>query len=489
MTHARDFPWRAAALVLALVVSGALPPAREADAIASWSVPHYAFEVNLDYELHRVSAVEQVTIPNSFGVSVPELVFNVPPAHGIGTFYVQDVRVGARPAEFDLTGTALTVTLPAPLAPAQVVTVTFDFVLYVEPLGRQVASFATANLAYTDDALTLGYWYPMLAPYRPGEGWRLVPWSPMGDPFASESADYSATITATPGVAIVAGGDMTRTGNVWQFELPRGRTFGLIASDKYAQSDATVDGVTHSVYTLPQHNRLAPVALETVARAAQLYTALYGPYPYSALRVAEVSGPWSMEFSGLVALGHDEFASYNGTPRNRLVRIAAHEVAHQWWYSVVGNDQAREPWLDEALARFSELRYYEFYSPGDAGWWRAVTGVSSPYPVDSAVYDFSHHLSYIGAVYDQGAALFDTLRAQIGDEAFDALMRRYYRDNQFRLVTAQDVFAELSAYPEVDWVLRRYLKNPPALFVPDVVEPGVPRLTYKYPAKPCALPQ
>ena len=326
-------------------------------------------------------------------------------------------------------------------------TVTFDFVLYVEPLDNNVTSFAAANLAYTDDVLTLGYWYPMLAPYRPGDGWLLVPWSPMGDPFASESADYTATITATPGVTIVAGGEMQRAGDVWHFELPRGRTFGLIASHQYMQSDLSADGVTYSVYTFPQHTHLAPVALETVARAAQLYAALYGPYPYASLRVAEVSGPWSMEFSGLVALGTSEFADYNGTPRNRLVRIAAHEVSHQWWYGVVGNDQAREPWLDEALARFSELRYYEFYSPGDVWWWRTATGVSSPYPVDSSVYDFVYHLSYIVAVYDQGAAFVDLLRAQIGDEAFDAMLRRYYQDNQYRLVTAQDFSGRVERIP------------------------------------------
>jgi len=64
----------------------------------------------------------------------------------------------------------------------------------------------------------------MLAPYRAGQAaWRAM--APGGDPFASESADYTATITATPGVQIVAGGEMkrednAREDNVWHFELP-----------------------------------------------------------------------------------------------------------------------------------------------------------------------------------------------------------------------------------------------------------------------------
>ena len=36
---------------------------------------------------------------------------------------------------------------------------------------------------------------------------------------------------------------------------------------------------------------------------------------------------------------------------------AAHEIAHQWFYSLVGNNQARAPWLDEALATWAQARF------------------------------------------------------------------------------------------------------------------------------------
>ena len=100
------------------------------------SIPRYTFEIDLDYAGHRLGAVEQVVVPNSFGVPLSELVFNAPPAHGIGTFYLQGVHAGDDPVESKLTGTVLTVTLPALLMPTETVTVTFDFVLYVEPLGH-----------------------------------------------------------------------------------------------------------------------------------------------------------------------------------------------------------------------------------------------------------------------------------------------------------------------------------------------------------------
>ena len=34
--------------------------------------------------------------------------------------------------------------------------------------------------------------------------------------------------------------------------------------------------------------------------------------------------------------------------------VTSHEVGHQWFYGLVGNDQGRDPWLDEGLATWAE---------------------------------------------------------------------------------------------------------------------------------------
>jgi aminopeptidase N len=158
-------------------------------------------------------------------------------------------------------------------------------------------------------------------------------------------------------------------------------------------------------------------------------------------------------------------ADYNGTNRNRLVRIAAHEVSHQWWYGVVSDDQAREPWLDEAMARFNELRYYEFYSPRDVWWWRSqvIYDAAPVRSVDSSIYDFHYHQNYISAIYNRGALFLDALRAQIGQPAFDDFLRDLYRREAFRIATASDFFVTLSAHTTADvrTVTWRYFSAPP----------------------------
>jgi hypothetical protein len=424
-------------------------------------LPRYHFDVDLNYRVHRLDTVQRVTLPNTFGEPISEVVFNVPAAHTRGVFDLDRVEVEAEDVAYTLDQTTLTVKLPRDLKPDEVITLTLKYTVRVPELNEP-QSFGDANLAYTDDAMSIGYWYPMLAPYRSGAGWYATDWQSIGDPFVSEVADYTAVITTTPDVTVVAGGDLSRTGNVWRYDLPRARTFGMIASNDYRALSVPFGGVTYTVYTLPRHASLASIALKTTIQAALLYTSLYGPYPYQSLRVAEFSGPWSMEFSGFVVLGASEFDDYDGTLRNRLIRIAAHEVSHQWWYGVVGNDQIREPWLDEGLARFNELRYYEAYAPQDVDWWwDNAIGTNRPTAaVNSPVNAFNTHSAYLSSVYNQGARFFDALRTRLGVDRFKAFLRDLYQRGSFRLITTQDFLKVLQEDARIDVrsVVRRFLR-------------------------------
>ena len=98
-----------------------------------------------------------------------------------------------------------------------------------------------------------------------------------------------------------------------------------------------------------------------------------------------------------------------------------HETAHQWWFEQVGNDQGLEPWLDEALATYSEIVFYETVSP-DAlrDWW--WTYRFDPYKpenkVDIRVYDGEGQRPYWNKVYLNGAHFLQDLRARVGDDIF-----------------------------------------------------------------------
>jgi aminopeptidase N len=140
-----------------------------------------------------------------------------------------------------------------------------------------------------------------------------------------------------------------------------------------------------------------------------------------------------------------------------FIIATAHEVAHQWWYNVVGNDVFEEPWLDEALTTYSSGIYsqeaigQEWYQ-GLVDFWEArydqllaegeddlVTGSLEYYE------DPGRRASYGGVVYTKGALFFKDLREEIGDQAFFTALQSYYQNYQFEIATGQDLLDAFEA--------------------------------------------
>ena len=136
--------------------------------------------------------------------------------------------------------------------------------------------------------------------------------------------------------------------------------------------------------------------------------------------------------------------------------IAAHETAHQWWYGQIANNQALEPWLDEALCTFSELIYYENLYPESVDWWWATrVNYYEPYGViDRSIYGFSEfpdqYLEYRNATYLQGAKFINDLRNSLGEEDFLIFLRGYLEQYSNQIVSGEDFFVSLRNYIELE---------------------------------------
>ena len=124
-----------------------------------------------------------------------------------------------------------------------------------------------------------------------------------------------------------------------------------------------------------------------------------------------------------------------------------HEVAHQWWYNVVGNDQVNHPWLDEALTQYATYRYFQG-AHGDAGGqgfieslngrWTAVGGEKKPIGLPADGYSAKE---YGAIVYGRGPLFFIALRDRLGDEKMTELLRRYYAERAWNIATPEELRA------------------------------------------------
>jgi hypothetical protein len=410
--------------------------------------PLYTLNVTLDYENNSVHAQERIEFRNPTGGAATEIKFNVPPAHRPGVIEVRDARIFGQPQPltFAMTNTVLTVQLPASLSSQDGIAMAFDFVLKI-PLQEAIAGIGGDDSSRGPLSLTGGHWYIMLAPFRDG-AWDTPDYIPVGDPYVSDLADYEVSFLAPENIVIAGGGDEQREGRLWRYTLPQARMFAFAASDSYKVDSIEQDGITYIHYGYPQHQKFAEAVLYTSARAVKLYTQLYGPYPYKVLRIVETGRSQGQEYSGMVGLGTTLYNGYIGHgSRHDLIATTAHEVAHQWWFHVVGNDQVRTPWLDESFARLSELRFYQKYYPNDADWWYKyyILGTRKPQgSIDLPIYGYDDARTYIEAVYRRGLLFLNGARNLIGTEDFDAAMQDYYRAMSYK-VASQDAFFDALA--------------------------------------------
>ena len=299
----------------------------------------------------------------------------------------------------------------------------------------------------------------------------------VGEQTVLDVADWDVTlnVSAAPESLAVAGpGGVTRISDrSWHFEIQNSRDFTLSLSDAFKITSSEIDsGVRVDVYafddalvTLDDGTEVDGAAhtLDVAARSLAMYEDLFGPYPYESLVVVEGDFPDGMEFSGLVFVSQDWFERFEGNPASFLTIITVHEVAHQWWYAGVGSDQAMTPWLDEALATYSEYVFIEEYYPELKDWWWSwrVDAYTPQGVVDSNVYQFSTIREYINAVYLLGARMLHEIRNDIGTEAFFEVLRRYYEAGQGRIVSP-DVFWSMMSADELALSVgtrRQYLRQ------------------------------
>jgi aminopeptidase N len=197
----------------------------------------------------------------------------------------------------------------------------------------------------------------------------------------------------------------------------------------------------------------AEYALDVAARSIQIFSERYAPYPYTELDfVSTPTYALGIEYPGMIAV-----TEWVIDPDNTyLEATVAHEVGHQWFYNLVGNDQLDEPWLDESLTQFITLQYYtdEYGQAGNEGFRADLEGRWSyinndPIPVGLPVREYSD-AEYSGIVYGRGALFFEALRKEMGEEAFDAFIKSYITKNAWGIGTAEILRAEAEAVCKCD---------------------------------------
>lgn len=443
------------------------------------AAPDTRYTVNavLDYPARRIKVIQHSEVINRDLMPLDELVFNVKPNTEPGLFQLGDASLTTTgdPVQTSLARQRLTLTLPEPLDPGCQIRLSLTFELAIPPIADRGVQRFQGYLGYSDRQLNLGHWLPTIALRRDGD-WVSHEPSVIGEQEALAIADWDvhlAVQNAPAALVAAAPGTLLENGDTyWRWFLPAARDFSLSLGEGFTLSARQIpDGPLVEVYTFSDariETQAGPIdaaafALDTAANSLAIFADRFGPYPYDRLIVVQGDFPDGMEFSGIVFVGGEYFRQFGG-PDSYLMLITAHEVSHQWWYSQVGSDQALHPWLDEALATYSELVFIEEYYPALKGWWWEfrIDHFSPEGFVDSTVYDFPSRRAYINAVYLRGVRMLDALRATIGTDAFFTWLRRYAEVGRGQ-VMEPEFFWSLLSPDQIDLtapIRERYLQQP-----------------------------
>lgn len=433
--------------------SNQLPGKRE-PANSAGTLTKYRLGAGFDYRDHHLAVDEEIHYTNRASEPLNDLVLIVEPSRYPDTFHLNRLAwADGEPADdYEREIGSMRLMLPNPLGPGEQISLQISYDLNL-PSPDSSFYARPVPFGYTSRQTNLVDWYPFIPPYVDGQGWLSHPAGAFGEHLAYEVANFDVSIRLedpSENVILAASAPAVRQGDITHYTLASARNFAWSASPLYEVRKQQVADITVVGYSFPIHADAGEEALNTTAKALELYSRLFGPYPHQTLSVVEADFLDGMEYDGLYFLSNGFYNLYDGSQGEYLVAIAAHETAHQWFYGLVGNDQALEPWLDEALCTYSEKLYYENTAPEALDWWISyrVNYYDPKGWVDGSIYNPEGYRAYRDAVYLNGALFLDDLRSQIGNEAFFAFLKDYVGRFTNKIAMGDDFFILLATHTQ-----------------------------------------
>lgn len=374
--------------------------------------------------------------------------------------------------------------------------------------------------SFGEGIASMALWYPILVAHDE-RGWDITPSKSLGDRSYFDVAHFDVTlitdedvIVATTGVEVEARRlpddperPYLRPQSARRYLAGGAREFSIQASRDYIKSSASYGDVMVNSYSLKGETRSGQAALQEALSALESFEQMFGPYPYTELDLAQaplIGGAGGVEFPGLVTIGSflyhaaDQGLSRQESPQARGRRgsarglgadrlnisgrfldesrdfVVAHEVAHQWWSALVGNDSRAHPFVDEALANYSAAAHFHRTRGPQAtrrqmdmmmrlNYHLARLSGMQDQPVDQPTSAFKNALSYGAIVYGKGALYFWNLRSSFGAGALEEGLKRYVRAHRFGVSESTQLLStlrEASGDPQrFDALTARWLKG------------------------------
>lgn len=409
-------------------------------------ITQYWIELDVDFdplkEIARLQGITRIRFSNPFDADLEDIALMLWPNDRqyqaemtAGPIQIGEALIDPK---IDPTGIILQVPLPTKLPPGETIDISLPFQVIASGLaGDQGPS----RFGITQGVLIAPTFYPILPRLVDGK-WQTAVGVGEGDAISTDIAYYHVTITTDRKYVVVASGvELERRvldgrQQSWTFVTGPMRDFAFAVGNLEELREITAS-VDLRAWVLPEHRDQGLRLLNVARLQMDFLSEVVGPYPYAELDFVDAPGAFGgIEYPGLIYMG------VLGT--GDFVGIAVHEVAHQWFYGLIGNDQLREPWLDEAAATFWQILCLEETIGKERAkdqlnnyryWISQAADMNQP--IGLGVGDYLQSQDYYLLTYFKGALFFDALRTHMGDEVFFDFLHTYFQTYRYGFASSE----------------------------------------------------
>jgi hypothetical protein len=406
----------------------------------------YQFTITINPDGNTYSGSGTIVFTNQTNLDLSEIYLRLYPNAKViygGKLNIGSIQVNDQPAKFSIElpdQTAVQIPLSSPLKENSSISISLIFSGSTPIDMPDQPDYGIFNYDSHDEVLTMANWYPILAEWDGGK-WEVNPVVGVGDAVVSPTSFYEVSIKAPKDWKIVSTGTNLDPNGYTAVSGPA-RDFAIVASPNFKVTEQETNGVQIRHWAIKGVSDQDKEMLQVARDSLDIYSSDFGQYPFNEFDMVDVplKNASGVEYPGLILIESDLYSS----PMNRsyLPLVVAHEVGHQWWYSVIGNDVLEYPWLDEGLTTFTSLLYFEQNSPAQ------YNGMLSSYrntiqqfknngisePVTSFIGDDT---KYSNVVYLKSAVFFADVRQRIGDEKFFNALRAYFAAQKYQIAKPQ----------------------------------------------------
>jgi aminopeptidase N len=415
----------------------------------------YCLNLALSSEEKKLRGYEVVKFKNNYKANLTDVVFHLyadsynkaetKPSIGgtsgqmtkeeIGDIKINSVKFNGKSVKYNEDNQILKFSLDNQLKPGEEAEIAIDFTLKIP---RSVD-----RLGYTNEQYSLTNWYPILSIYDEKAGsWDETPFHPVGESNYSDSSDYKVNIAVPKDMVVTGTGVNTskkseNNMDKLSFEALNNRDFVLFMSKDYKVVSTEIDGIKVNSYYFKEKST-AERMLGLAAEALKFYNEVYGKYPFPEYDVVEtyLQGG-AMEYPTATQMG-PYMKMDSDYKQGRLTffdEAVVHETAHQWFYSTIGNNEFKEPVLDEtftsyATALFFEKKFGEYSQMGvKAAFLTRTMKASGPIYRTTDKYTWN---DFGLVVYKIGPVVLEDLRQKVGEEKFIDIFKTYYDKYKYK---------------------------------------------------------